>query len=181
MGSLVRAGNDVFLSATQRDIKMTQPQLADIYRNEKILAVVTCSGLNMAIIDTDAETFFFELSPEPLKLGQAVRSALQASRMFTHEEARIRFHPEARDREYENWVAALMRRFGYKKRQAVFRRMNNCFVSKQQDIIEIIPSRHRRSDGWDWLDKKDYVYIPETASDEEIGVAALLALSRCIG
>ena len=74
-----------------------------------------------------------------------------------------------------------MKKFGYKNKTKLFKPMLSCGITLRDHMIYIRPLHQYRLDGWDrtCLTEADNVIIPETCTDEELGAAARLALSRC--
>ena len=147
------------------------------------MCIKSYASCRLAAADPDGKTFFLERQPETVELGYAVRECLAASRTLPIEEAKIFFERTALQRRYEDWLALLMQKFDYKTRRAVLQRMHVCHVELCNAKITFQPTFHEKLEGWsgELIDKADYVHIPETSTEEEIGQAALLALSRCIG
>nr|WP_052697377.1 contact-dependent growth inhibition system immunity protein [Morganella morganii] len=61
--------------------------------------------------------------------------------------------------------------------------MNTCNARQVDDLITIKPSNHIKLEAWDGdgISETDYVIIPVSASDEELGNAVIEAFSRCKG
>ena len=154
-------------------------KVASISATRKFLCVQSYATRGLSAIDPDGKIFFLERHPEAPELGRAVLECLAASRILPLEEAKIFFDNTAAQRRYEDWLALLMQKFGYKTRRAVLQKMHNCGVDLRNGIITFRPTFHEKLEGWsgELIDKADYVHIPDTSTDEEIGQAALLALS----
>ena len=156
---------------------------AYISATKKFICLQSCATCRLSAIDPDGKIFFLERYPEVVEFGRAIRECLAASRIIPFEEVRTFFDRTAVQRRYEDWLALLMQKFGYKTRRAVLQKMHLCNVDLRNATITFGPTFHEKLEGWsgELIDKADYVHIPETSTEEEIGQAALLALSRCIG
>jgi CDI immunity protein len=153
---------------------------AVVYANEKFFCIATLSGKGLYGIDPAGELSFLERSAESAEIGKAVRSALTASRMLEGDELRSFFNRDSVKLRYENWVADLIARFGYKNRRALFRDMKKCNVSCSEEGLKIQPSVHDRLESWTGtgLEGKDEIHLSEGASFEELGQGVLLGMQR---
>jgi len=151
--------------------------------NDKFICIRVYSGYGRSVIDPDVEPYFLSPQCEDATLGQVVCEALSRSRTIPPEQLGEFFDLKRTKAHYEQWVADMMARYGYKTRRALFKQMLSCEVMKQDSIITFGPSRHDRLEGWG-LTKKDIAegmtdeVIVDTATPEEIGAALRRAMSR---
>ncbi|SHL49102.1 contact-dependent growth inhibition system immunity protein [Morganella morganii] len=84
---------------------------------------------------------------------------------------------------YKENVVRLMGLCGYKNKKSLFKKMKKCLVRQVGNIIKIKPLNHIKLEAWDGdgISETDYVIIPVSASDEELGHAVIEAFSRCKG
>lgn len=82
---------------------------------------------------------------------------------------------------YPAWVKALMERYGYKTKRALFKDMKSVGIESKNGVLTFTPSHHSKLEGWVGLGDggEANVAIPSTSTAEEIGAALRLALSRC--
>lgn len=156
---------------------------ASIYANEDFISVDTFSGMRRIAFDELGKSFILSPSASPEELGTAVHDALAVSRTLAPHELAEFFDLARTNRAYEEWVSILVKRFGYAKRASLFKSMKYCAVVQSNGITTIQPSFHEKLEAWSGenINKNDYVEIAAEASFQDIGSAALLALSRCIG
>lgn len=114
-------------------------------------------------------------------LGQAILAALAKSRRVeTDEQLFGGMRPIDRIRLWENEEMAAL---GYKTLRAMYRNMMRVSVERDHGVITFAPSRHDKLQAWEGFARDDAdhqpVLIDANASPEDIGEAALLALSRC--
>ncbi|GFM38029.1 contact-dependent growth inhibition system immunity protein [Desulfovibrio psychrotolerans] len=130
------------------------------------------------------------LSPEAndLELGEAVVDALAHSRWILPSRREGSTYPEGVEFDmslydykanYPLWVNALMERYGYKNKRALFKNMKNVSIESKNGILTLIPTHHAKLEAWEGVVEEARVVIPATSSPEEIGAALRLALSRC--
>ena len=112
------------------------------------------------------------------ELGSAVLEALKQSRFVLPEEAPDLFDWRQNAKAGNDWLAEIMKRFGYSKRQAM-RKTLSCLVEQAESRILIEPTKQTGLDEWEVLDDAFTVNISEFATVERVGAAARLALSRC--
>lgn len=163
--------------------EVIQKKWAAIHANDEFVCVHTRSGFRRTAIDPDGKLIFLRAAPTPYELGQALQEALLVSRTLTPEEIGQFFDLAAVNKKYENWVAVMMQKFGYKTRRALFRKMKFCGIECSEGVISIQPWFHEKLEAWSGkgIEKTDSVLISETASPHDLGAGALLALSRCRG
>ncbi len=154
---------------------------ATIDMNNQFINIKTCSGYSATVMDAEQHSAYYDTDASDLDIGKSVRKALGLSR-FVHpienkELDLYLFNPER----YQNWLEFTMKKFGYKTKSKMFKPMLSCGVTLRDSMIYIRPRHQYRLDGWDrtGLTEADNVIIPETCTDEELGAAARLALSRC--
>lgn len=82
---------------------------------------------------------------------------------------------------YAAKTKALMERYGYKSKRALFKDMKNCYVKREGGVITICPSHHEKLESWGRTqgDGIEDVVIPADSAPAEIGAALRLAFSRC--
>ncbi len=125
------------------------------------------------------------LSPDAANevLGVALLNALAHSRFITDEKELRSFNNyEKRVAEYAKWVGGLMQRYGYKNKQRLFKSMESCQITCQDEIIKITPYRHEKLEAWgrEKDDGIEDVVINKNAPPEEIGAALRVAFERCV-
>ena len=140
----------------------------------KPIQVTVCCWLTLRLPE-----YIFELNASDSELGQAVVDSLQKSRHLSIEEAE-KVYAESSENYYK-WVDRMKARFGYKTKQAMFKKMDSCDIELEEETIIIRPSHHERIEcriatkGG----KADYVRVSADTPPEEIGSALRLAFSRC--
>lgn len=154
---------------------------AGIQMNQDFINVKSRSGYSMTFADTDQKNEYLPHDVSNQKLGLHIREALSLSR-FVHpvEQKELDLYLYNPDR-YKEWLELTMKRFGYKTKGRMFKPMSLCHVDIYQGLITMRPMHQCGLDGWDrtGLIDTDNVIIPESCTDEELGAAARLALSRC--
>ncbi len=152
------------------------------FLNQNFLEVHTESGYGLITGDHEKGKSFI-LSPDCIneELGVAVQQALDASRIVRQAE-NPEFYISIEER-YKKWMSAMMQRFKYKTKSAMFRKMLSCSIIRHKESITIEPSNHKRSDYWnaEGITEDDHVILPDTSTPEEIGAGLRLAFSRCRG
>jgi hypothetical protein len=128
-------------------------------------------------------------------LGVALLDALAHSRfVLAAPRTDVWIHPEVEfDRDlydYEKcadrhvaWTRALMARYHYKTKRALFKNMELCNVTVTEGLMKIVPMRHVKLEAWQGISPgdPDAVGLPVDSAPAEIGAALRLAFSRCTG
>lgn len=168
---------------------------AGICVNIDLISIKTYSGYSGGrYADYKGKEHLLPPDVSDAELGVALRNALAHSRfVLGAPRTDVWVHPDVEyDMElcdlnkgvqrYKDWIARLMAAYGYKTKRALFKDMKNCSVDLREGVISIRPSFHEKLEAWsgEGITKEDHVHIPETCSDEELGAAIRLALSRCL-
>lgn len=130
------------------------------------------------------------LSPEAsdLALGEAVQDALLHSRWVLPSRREGGTYPKGVEFDmslydykanYPVWVNALMERYGYKNKRALFKNMKNVSIASKNGMLTLIPTHHAKLETWEGVGDEATVVIPAASTPEEIGAALRLALGRC--
>lgn len=154
---------------------------ASAKENGDFLCIETYSGLGRAGYDPEGAHHFLAPDASAEAVGVALLDALNRSRQLTLKEYGVFFDFEKSKQQYASWVSALMARYGYKTRRALFKNMKDCFVELKNGKLTIQPSHHEKIEAWsgDGITEDDYVVIPADSTAAEIGAALRLAFSRC--
>ncbi len=77
--------------------------------------------------------------------------------------------------------AAIMQRYGYKTRKSLLRKMACCWITADDEKIEIKPTHHKNIDGYSGIsnDGPEIIFVAANISDEQLGVALREGFSRC--
>lgn len=162
--------------------KADQDYWATCQANMKGIIIQTRSGLGMTMIDHLYPPDIFGYSVDDKMLGESVLKALSNSRTFIYgsPEDEDFFDLEKSQQRYDDWVAGLCEKLGYKTKRALFKKMKNCSIWLYNGRIEINPSRQVRLEAWDGINGVEDVVLSLDNSPEEIGAGLRLALSRCL-
>lgn len=149
--------------------------------NGDFIEIRTYSRHSLSIADPTTEAYLLRIDIGNSELGVAILKALQQSRFLSFEEEGVLM--ENLNQNYTQWVNKLMKKYGYKTKRALFKKMMSCGIERRDNMIIIRPSNHEKLEGWggEGISKDDYVTLPTDSSPEEIGAALRLAFSRCIG
>lgn len=150
--------------------------------NTKGIIIQTRSGLRMTMIDHLCPPDIFNHSVDNEMLGNSILKALSNSRTFIYDspECKDFFDLEKRKQRYDDWVAGLCEKLGYKTKRALFKKTKNCSIWLNNGKIEINPYRQVKLEAWDGIKGVEKVILSLDNSPEEIGAGLRLALSRCL-
>lgn len=149
--------------------------------NQDFFCIETYSGYRSYGRDPEGAQHLLDLNANDEAIGFALQDALAKSRFLTLEQVDDFFDYQKNQPQYEAWVQALMQRYGYKTKRALFKSMMSCSIELMDEVITIRPSHHDKLEGWGREDGDgiEDVVIPANSSYEEIGAALRLAFSRC--
>lgn len=146
---------------------------------EEFICIIPQSGYRLAMADPTAPERLFAVDISDNVLGDALKNALKESRFLTLEEAKgLRLAAESQD---DRWARSLMDRYGYKSKQALFKKMKSCSIVLSGTDLVFSPSHHEKLNSWSRSkdDGIEDVVIAAGSSTEELGAALRLAFSRC--
>ena len=153
---------------------------AEAYENQDFINISTFSYCGIRARDPDGENLLLSKNASNEELGQAALLALSKSRKIAQSEIATFFDRDNVNQRYNNWVANLMDKYGYKTKRALFKKMMQCSIEIRDGVLTISPSIHEKLEGWGGgLPKSDDVVLPINSSPEEIGAGLRLAFSRC--
>ena len=153
---------------------------AEAYENQDFINISTFSYCGIRTRDPDGENLLLSKNASNEELGQAALLALSKSRKIEQSEIATFFDRDNVNQRYNNWVANLMDKYGYKTKRALFKKMMQCSIEIRDGVLTISPSIHEKLEGWGGgLPKSDDVVLPINSSPEEIGAGLRLAFSRC--
>lgn len=161
---------------------MNKKSWAYVKFNNDFIFIETYSGYFNCLPDPEGKRFFLSHSSADRELGGSVLEALAVSRIIDPKESPEFFDFRGRvSIQYNEWVASLMVKFGYKTKRALFKDMKSCSMDAVDGIITMRPSHHEKLEAWSGkgITEKDCVVISSGSSLDKIGVALRLAFSRC--
>ena len=125
----------------------------------------TYSGYRSSRRDPEGAQHLLNPSANDQEIGAAVLDALQHSRFVLPEEAPELYDYKSSQQRYAAWVAALMERYAYKTKRALFKNMKNCSIKSVNDVIIIKPSFHEKLEMWtgDGIKEEDHVSLTSPA------------------
>jgi hypothetical protein len=169
---------------------------AEAMCNGDFICLITYSGYRGSYcLDPKGRQIFLTLDVDDEVLGQGMLDVLAGSRFVVPaRRTDVWQHPDVEfdldlydykktaDR-YSEWVKALMLRFGYKTKRALFKDMKNCFVKNEGELLTVMPRHHEKLEAWgrEKDDGIEDVVISADSTPAEIGAALRLAFSRCTG
>ena len=151
------------------------------YSNADFTLIATCSGYRSYALDADHPQSLLPVDVGDEEVGQHILLALGRSRQIPIEDIETFLDPERAIRSDDEWVAGLMRRYGYRSQRALFKAMKNCGIQCSGDVVRFVPMRQVKLEEWQSTAAEGAgdVVVAGDSSPEEVGTAFRLALSRC--
>jgi hypothetical protein len=119
----------------------------------------------------------------PNIFGQAISDALARSRRVAYKETSLLSEGMEFLERVRLWESEEMQALGYKNRKAMYKEMMSVWIRRSNESLLFTPTRHDKLQAWEGFPVGDVdhanVVIGANALPEEVGEAALLALSRC--
>ena len=154
---------------------------ASAYQNQDFIYIETHSGYRGTAADPDGVQILLPPDASNEDLGKATLAALSKSRIIDISEIATFFDLDKTMKNYNNWVADLMNKYGYKTKRALFKNMMSSDIEIRNGVLTIYPTHHEKLEGWggDGFTDDDNVVLPINSTAEEIGAGLRLAFSRC--
>ena len=154
---------------------------AHVYANQDFFLIQPCVGLRRVRSNPAEPSHVLLPEAAPQDIGASVQDALSKYRKLSEDEIPSFFDVVAVERDYAAWTGSMLKKFGYKTRRAMFRRMRHCLVQVKASELSIQPTKHEKLEAWGGtgMNGEDVVVIEEGAAAEAIGRAVLMALERC--
>jgi hypothetical protein len=154
---------------------------AQAYDNGDFYCIETYSGYYGSLRDPKGVQHLLPPQASDEELGNAVLDALSRSRIVkTAEAPELYVGRDEREREYRDWIARLMQRYGYATKRALFKKMKSCSIDRRKGgMISFFPKDHKQLETWELLEGAE-VTLADGSAPEQVGAALRLAFSRCI-
>ena len=154
---------------------------ADTKINDDFICIRTASGYRSASPDYRGRQDFLPPNADDEVIGHTLIDALAQSKFLDPMKNNDFFDSESVAQRYAEWVRAVMERYGYKTKRAMFKNMKSCRVECHNNVIMVKPSNHVKLEAWgrEKSDGIEDVVISANSSPREIGAALRLAFERC--
>lgn len=153
---------------------------AEVYFNDDFIQITTFSQGMLDYAEPDVPPHYLTPDMDNARLGHTLRLALAASKKVSTEEFQKIFHSGVIQSLNKDRVARVMKQYGYKTKRAMYSNLGNCSISIADNQIKIQPMHHKSLDGYSAMtDGPQPLYIPETATDAELGAALRESFKRC--
>lgn len=152
------------------------------YQNQDFINIETHSGYRRKAADPDGVQILLPPDASNEDLGKATLAALSKSRIIDISEIGTFFDLDNTMKNYNNWVADLMNKYGYKTKRALFKNMMSCSIEIRNGVLTLSPTHHEKLEAWGrvkGLTDFEKVVLPINSTAEEIGAGLRLAFSRC--
>lgn len=154
---------------------------ATAYFNQDYFALCTMSQGMLDYAEPDAAPHYLPPDIDDATLGRTLRIALAASKRVSVEEFQKIFHSGVVQQLGKDREAWAMKQYGYKTKRAMYRKMNCCWISLVDGVIEVKPTHHKSADSYSGIsnDGPEILHIPDSVADAELGAALREGFSRC--
>jgi hypothetical protein len=155
--------------------------IANVYFNGDFFGIRTMSQSGLQYADPEIDPSYLKPDVDNQNLGNTLRIALSKSKEIGDKEFMEMFKSGIVQEKAKEENKKLMKQYGYKTKRALYKNMNCCWISVYEGKIEIKPTHHDFIDGYSGIsnDGPEILYLPVTATDEELGAALREGLSRC--
>jgi CDI immunity protein len=152
------------------------------------------SNGDFVCIETSSYLGYYGTTPDPQgnrhllqqdctneSLGEAVIDALAHSRVIPFgQELDIYKNRLEINQRRSAWIEALMSRYGYKTKRALFKKMALCSIERRKgESFLLVPSEHESLEGWS-SPRDKAITISVESSAETVGAALRSAFARCV-
>lgn len=115
------------------------------------------------------------------ELGAALKLALSKSKHTSVAEFQEIFKSGIVQKIAKDREIGLMQQYGYKTRRALMRKMACCWITADDNKIEIKPTHHKNIDSYSGIsnDGPEILFVDPHISDEQLGAALREGFARC--
>lgn len=154
---------------------------ASAYFNGDLYKIITMSHGMLSYAEPLAEQQILLPSITDAELGCALRLALSKSRQVPTAEFQEIFKSGIVQKISKERNAALMQQYGYKSHKALMRKMACCWITADDEKLEIKPTHHKSVDNYSGIsiDGPEIILISANGSDEQVGAALKEGFARC--
>jgi hypothetical protein len=140
-------------------------------------------GMYVPLPNSKREVFnLFEITVAAL--GRNVKEMFENSRVLDVSEVDDFFEPNQIDKWVKDSEVLTIKLVNKKNKTDFYKNMMQIPAARENDVISFRPTKHDRSDYYSGINPgsgPEIVKLPLSSSDEEIGEALKLALTRCTG
>jgi hypothetical protein len=115
------------------------------------------------------------------KLEEAGKADIIHEKWLANNKDRLLFERKLIDERYLKWIENVLKKYGYKNKNTMYKTMQWCTVVMDDSAITLSPSKHGNSDRWDGMPDSYDIIIPASSSPEVIGAAIRYSIARCTG
>ena len=156
-------------------------QMATLLKTDQFMFVVAHSGRFSTVWDFEAYSEFLNLGGGSHLIGESCRKAFFACRTISNDKELLQFleAENARERTIA-WEAKTIDEYNYKSEKELYSKMLLVSAKVHNGHIEVLPN-YRTKGGWAAHDvpKEDFITLPLTASETELGDGVLKAFEYC--
>ena len=148
--------------------------------NADFFCITTMSQGMLNYLEPDVQPHYLAPSVDDSTLGKTLRTALAASKRVSVEEFQAIFHSGVIQKLGDERMRAVMQKYGYKTKRAMYKNMDKCSVDLGDGKIVIQPMHHKSIDGYSATTSGPESLVVDAAiSDAELGAALRDAFKRC--
>jgi hypothetical protein len=154
---------------------------AEVGFNGDFFQVISVSSGMLSYPELTSEVRYLEPDADDSALGDALRLALGESKQVSIAEFQKIFASGEIQRIGEERNKYAMKKYSYKSKRAMFRKMMCCWINISENQIQIKPTHHNSIDGYSGisLDGDEILNLPVNATDAELGAALREGFNRC--
>lgn len=119
--------------------KLPKKQWCTSYYNKEFMNIKTCSGFRMDAYDPAGYQFFLVPSVDDITIGEAVLKSLSKSRIIKEKDIGAFFDFRRIMKDYQDWVTYCQKTYGYKTKKVMFKHMDHCSITCENNLITIMP------------------------------------------
>lgn len=143
-----------------------------VYANPEFVSIHTYSGYRRLALDRCFPPVQLNPSDSTDIIGSQVRLCLEQSRLIDQAEIESYFNYRAVKAAYEDWVALMMKNYGYRSRRFMFAKMNVIRIRSDQSCFTLTGLEMVRREEWTSpREASSIIEISNASGDAEIGGA----------
>ncbi|MCA1325553.1 contact-dependent growth inhibition system immunity protein [Herbaspirillum sp. alder98] len=160
---------------------MRNTSKATVYFNGDLYQVITTSQGMLSYDDPEVAAQILPSTSTDPELGAALKSALAKSKQTPVAQFQEIFKSGIVQKIAKEREIGLMQQYGYKTRKALMRKMACCWITADDDRIEIKPTHHKNIGGYSGIsnDGPEILFVDRRINDEQLGASLREGFARC--
>ncbi|MEX9817959.1 MULTISPECIES: contact-dependent growth inhibition system immunity protein [Providencia] len=149
--------------------------------NDFFYFIMVLSGYHLFVVDDTVPIVSVNKKVTNSELGKLSKVALKKCRVIAPHVDSFFFNRDRLAECEKKWLSENLSSLGFKNKKNFYQSMMLCNIREKNGFLTLRPTLHKKLETWtgDGFTEDDYIVLPDSVSDEELGEAIKEVLSRC--